>query len=103
MFIFIYHSKRNAVSSTEAANPGCQNVPGSAQHNTSNIANLSKRNAVGSTETANPGCQNVAVSAQHNTSNALCSTPYWLKTFKKRGVYIKEATHGTNKHIYHNI
>ncbi|CAL4087284.1 unnamed protein product, partial [Meganyctiphanes norvegica] len=27
---------------------------------------------------------------------------HWVKAFKKRGIYIKEAKHGTEKHIWHN-
>ena len=44
----------------------------------------------------------LAESIQDNMSKSTFSPTYWLKTFEKRGVYVIEATHGSNKNIYHN-
>ena len=44
----------------------------------------------------------LAESVQDNTSKSTVPPTYWLKPFEKRGVYVIEATHGSNKNIYHN-
>ena len=64
--------------------------------------NADDKNSTPVTQAPKPPIEALAESVQDNMSKSTVPPTYWLKTFEKRGVYVIEATHGSNKNIYHN-